>query len=66
MDTTGIATSFGARLPGWVLAELAHAPAVLGTDEDRMRLVHVLAERNHRAFLAGYDALGVLRPTIEP
>lgn len=25
-----------------------------------------LAERNHRAFLAGYDALGVLRPTIEP
>ena len=25
-----------------------------------------LAERNHRAFLAAYDALGVLRPTIEP
>ncbi|MEP7055134.1 MAG: cysteine--tRNA ligase, partial [Actinomycetota bacterium] len=25
-----------------------------------------LAESNHRAFLAAYDALGVLRPTVEP
>ncbi|SCK39319.1 tRNA(Arg) A34 adenosine deaminase TadA [Streptomyces sp. WMMB 714] len=53
MDTSALATSFGARLPDWVPAELAEVPDVLPTDEDRIRLVNRLAERNHREDTGG-------------
>ncbi|MFJ2610107.1 nucleoside deaminase [Streptomyces sp. NPDC091279] len=53
MDTSALATSFGARLPDWVPAELADIPETLPTDEDRVRLVNRLAERNHREDTGG-------------
>ncbi|MEW1719094.1 nucleoside deaminase [Streptomyces sp. NPDC093109] len=53
MDTSALATSFGARLPDWVLSELAGVPEVLPTDEDRIRLANRLAERNHREDTGG-------------
>ena len=53
MDRTAIATSFGARLPDWVLDELAGVPAVLPGVDDRMRLVNRLADRNHREGTGG-------------
>jgi tRNA(Arg) A34 adenosine deaminase TadA len=51
MDTSPLATSFGAQLPEWVLTEIneLHLPVL----EDRMRLVHRLAERNHREGTGG-------------
>ena len=48
MDVSGFATRFEAELPEWVLHELESQPEVLATDEDRMRLVNRLADRNHR------------------
>ncbi|MEV7426400.1 MULTISPECIES: nucleoside deaminase [unclassified Streptomyces] len=53
MDTSALATSFGARLPDWVPAELVGVPEILPTDEDRIRLVNRLAERNHRENTGG-------------
>jgi tRNA(Arg) A34 adenosine deaminase TadA len=53
MDITSLATSFGARLPEWVGEEIADDPTHLATDEDRMRLAHRLAERNHRENTGG-------------
>jgi hypothetical protein len=53
MDRTTIPTSFGARLPDWVLDEVAAGPAVLPDVEDRMRLVNRLADRNHREGTGG-------------
>jgi tRNA(Arg) A34 adenosine deaminase TadA len=41
-----VATSFGFTLPAWVGDEIADAPEVLPTLEDRMALVHRLAGRN--------------------
>lgn len=41
-----LATSFGASLPGWVLEEVGNG-LVLPDVEDRMRLAHRLADRNH-------------------
>jgi tRNA(Arg) A34 adenosine deaminase TadA len=53
MDTSLLATTFAAQLPGWVLAELADVPEVLATDEDRVRLTNRLASRNHREDTGG-------------
>lgn len=53
MDTSLLATSFAAQLPVWVLDELAGAPDVLATDEDRVRLTNTLASRNHREDTGG-------------
>jgi tRNA(Arg) A34 adenosine deaminase TadA len=53
MDTSNFATSFGATLPGWVLAELATVDPSLPETSDRMRLVHRLADRNHREGTGG-------------
>jgi tRNA(Arg) A34 adenosine deaminase TadA len=47
VDAQLLAVSFGAELPGWVLDEVADDPAFLPAAEDRMRLVHRLAQRNH-------------------
>jgi tRNA(Arg) A34 adenosine deaminase TadA len=51
--------SFGARLPDWVAGELAGVPATLPDMEDRMRLVHRLADRNHREGTGGPFAAAV-------
>ncbi|OEV09009.1 tRNA(Arg) A34 adenosine deaminase TadA [Streptomyces sp. Amel2xB2] len=53
MDTSSLATSFGARLPDWVADELADVPGTLATDEDRARLANRLARRNHREDTGG-------------
>ncbi|GAA1614442.1 nucleoside deaminase [Actinoplanes couchii] len=53
MDTTAFPTTFGARLPAWVLDEIAPDPAAMPDVEDRMRLVHRLADRNHREDTGG-------------
>ncbi|WP_433040290.1 nucleoside deaminase [Dactylosporangium sp. CS-033363] len=44
---------FGARLPGWVADEIAGVDRRLGHVEDRMRLAHRLAGRNHREGTGG-------------
>ncbi|WP_435592310.1 nucleoside deaminase [Nocardia sp. bgisy118] len=46
MDVSRMPCSYGARLPEWVIEELAAAPATLPTDADRMALAHRLAARN--------------------
>lgn len=48
MTTSALATTFGASLPGWLLAELASLPTVLPTADDRVRLANDLADRNWR------------------
>jgi tRNA(Arg) A34 adenosine deaminase TadA len=53
VDTATLATSFGARLPAWVVDELADVPETLATDEDRVRLTNRLASRNHREDTGG-------------
>jgi tRNA(Arg) A34 adenosine deaminase TadA len=53
MDTTALATAFGARLPRWVTAELGGVPEILPTDDDRIRLTNRLADRNHRENTGG-------------
>jgi tRNA(Arg) A34 adenosine deaminase TadA len=44
-----LATSFAATLPAWLVDDLDSLPKVLRTDEERMRLVNDLADRNWRA-----------------
>lgn len=46
-------TRFGAQLPDWVAAELAHVDPVLPGVEERMRVAHRLAGRNHREGTGG-------------
>jgi tRNA(Arg) A34 adenosine deaminase TadA len=46
-------TRFGAQLPDWVALELAAVDAVLPRVEDRMRVAHRLAGRNHREGTGG-------------
>jgi tRNA(Arg) A34 adenosine deaminase TadA len=53
MDTSQLATAFGATLPMWVLAEVAEDDATIPAVHDRMRLVHRLADRNHREHTGG-------------
>ncbi|TCR20445.1 nucleoside deaminase [Streptomyces sp. BK205] len=43
-----IAKEYRVALPAWIDDELAATPAALPTREDRMRLVHRLADRNWR------------------
>jgi tRNA(Arg) A34 adenosine deaminase TadA len=44
-----LATTFSASLPDWLIGDLANVPRVLPTNDDRMRLVNELADRNWRA-----------------
>ncbi|MEV7072196.1 nucleoside deaminase [Streptomyces sp. NPDC091972] len=44
-----IAREYRVTLPAWIDGELARVPAALPSREDRMRLVHRLADRNWRA-----------------
>ena len=44
-----LATAFDATLPEWLIADLGGLPRILRTDEERMRLVNDLADRNWRA-----------------
>lgn len=48
-----LATAFGARLPDWVPALLADVPEILAGDDERIRLVNRLADRNHREDTGG-------------
>lgn len=66
MDTSALATTLGARLPAWVLSELADVPETLPTDENRVRLTHRLAERNHREDTGGSQPCPVLRALLHP
>ena len=43
-----IATEYRVALPTWIKDELADVPAAIADREDRMRLVHRLADRNWR------------------
>ena len=43
-----IATEYRVALPTWIKDELAGVPAAIADREDRMRLVHRLADRNWR------------------
>ncbi|MCD0449738.1 nucleoside deaminase [Actinocorallia sp. API 0066] len=62
MDVSTLATSFGARLPAWVLAELADVPAAAPSDAERLALTNRLAARNHREDTGGpFAALVVER-----
>jgi len=47
------ATRFEAQLPDWVADEVAGTDPVLADVESRMRLVHRLADRNHREGTGG-------------
>jgi tRNA(Arg) A34 adenosine deaminase TadA len=53
MDHNELARSFGATLPDWVIEEVAGEPTRLVGVDDRMRLVHRLASRNHREGTGG-------------
>jgi tRNA(Arg) A34 adenosine deaminase TadA len=53
MDTSTLATAFGASLPDWIRTELADVPEILPTDDDRIRLTNRLADRNHRENTGG-------------
>lgn len=44
-----LATSFGATLPDWLLADLDSLPSTIASNDERMRLVNDLADRNWRA-----------------
>jgi len=48
MQPLNIATGIRAELPAWVLDETADVPGVIPDFEDRMRLVHRLANRNYK------------------
>lgn len=53
MDVSVMPTAFAARLPDWVLDEIANDPPKLPDVADRMRLVLRLADRNHREGTGG-------------
>jgi hypothetical protein len=48
MQPLNFATGIRAELPAWVLDETADVPGVIPDFEDRMRLVHRLANRNYK------------------
>ena len=48
MDVNQLALEYSAELPMWVLEELVDVPDTFESDEDKMRLVNVLARRNYR------------------
>ncbi|MET3807308.1 tRNA(Arg) A34 adenosine deaminase TadA [Nakamurella sp. UYEF19] len=49
IDTAALAIGFSAALPEWVLPFVAGYDAPTTTSEERMALVHALADRNHVA-----------------
>lgn len=49
IDIAALATGFSAALPEWVLPFVAGYDAPTSTSEERMALVHALADRNHVA-----------------
>lgn len=53
MEFTTLATRFSARLPDWVGDAVSGVEPVLPEPADRMRLVHRLADRNHREGTGG-------------
>ncbi|WP_352302121.1 nucleoside deaminase [Kineosporia sp. NBRC 101731] len=58
------ATSFSVSLPDWVAGEIRDVPAHLPTAQERMALVHRLADRNHREGSGGpFAALVAERDT---
>lgn len=63
LNTSALATSFGAHLPDWVLTEIADDPAAMPDVEDRIRLTNRLAERNFREGTGGPFAAVVTDPT---
>ncbi len=62
IDTTALARSFGAALPDWVLPFAASYEASTATSEQRMALVHELANRNYVAGNGGPFAAVVADP----
>jgi tRNA(Arg) A34 adenosine deaminase TadA len=62
MERSQLVTAFGATLPEWVLDEVAGDPPAIPAVEDRMRLVHRLAERNHLEGTGGPFAAVVSDP----
>jgi tRNA(Arg) A34 adenosine deaminase TadA len=61
VNVDALPTTFGARLPDWVPAELAAADDRLRSMPDRMRVVCRLADRNHREGTGGPFAALVTR-----
>jgi tRNA(Arg) A34 adenosine deaminase TadA len=53
VDVNQLALDYSATLPMWVLEELVDLPETFETDEDKMRLVNVLARRNYREGTGG-------------
>ena len=53
MDVNQLALEYSAALPMWVLEELVEVPESLDSDEEKMRLVNVLARRNYREGTGG-------------
>jgi tRNA(Arg) A34 adenosine deaminase TadA len=64
MNHAQLATGFAASLPDWLIAELPELPTALPSDEDRMRYVNALADRNFREGNGGpFSAIVVDRET---
>jgi tRNA(Arg) A34 adenosine deaminase TadA len=53
VDVNQLALEYSAELPMWVLEELVDVPDEFESDEDKMRLVNVLARRNYREGTGG-------------
>jgi tRNA(Arg) A34 adenosine deaminase TadA len=53
VDVNQLALEYSATLPMWVLEELVEVPETFESDEDKMRLVNVLARRNYREGTGG-------------
>ena len=62
VKTASLATSYGARLPDWVVPFVDGYEGPLATSADRMALVHQLADRNHQAGNGGPFAAVVADP----
>ncbi|MCU1530197.1 MAG: nucleoside deaminase [Frondihabitans sp.] len=64
MKITTLATSLTLQLPPWIEDALKHVPESLPTTEERMALVHALADRNWREGNGGpFAAIVVERET---
>jgi tRNA(Arg) A34 adenosine deaminase TadA len=62
INTDALATGFSAVLPDWVLPLVRGYDAPISTAEERMALVHALADRNHVAGNGGPFAAVVADP----
>jgi tRNA(Arg) A34 adenosine deaminase TadA len=63
VDVNQLALEYSAELPMWVLEELVDVPERFETDDDKMRLVNVLARRNYREGTGGPFAALVIDST---